>query len=112
MISRKALLTLVAALLVLTTDCTASDPDPRGPEAPTGEGDGAVLSDGSGCAVSCAMVACGRFACQTKCLAGSGCTECTGLPCGSGVCHYGTGCNCAGQPCVSSGCPPGTGCLP
>lgn len=71
-----------------------------------------TLADGAQCPLSCSMLACGRYACYTQCLPGSGCTDCAGRPCGSGVCSYGSGCLCAGQPCVSSGCPPGTGCLP
>ncbi len=104
---------LLLALAPGLPGCTSGDPNP-GP----GSGDGhATESDGLSpssepCPITCAALACGRYACLKKCEVGSGCKNCVGLPCGSGVCQYGTGCNCAGQPCTSSGCPPGTGCLP
>jgi hypothetical protein len=101
-------LSLLMVMAMAIAGCTASDPTP----ADHGVGRDGVSASAEKCPITCAQVACGSFACSTPCQLGSGCQTCVGRPCGSGVCHYGTGCNCAGQLCTSSGCPQGTGCLP
>ncbi len=106
-------LPLVLAAALMLDPCSEPEPPPahdRQIVQPAGDGLG-LASDGE-CPVKCSQLTCGKYACGAPCTPGSGCIDCAGKPCGSGFCHYGSGCFCGGQPCISSGCPPGTGCIP
>lgn len=106
-------LPLAMAAALMLDPCSEPEPPPSH-DGPTVQpfGDGPGLAAEGVCPVKCSQLTCGKYACGVPCTPGSGCIDCTGKPCGSGFCHYGSGCFCGGQPCISSGCPPGTGCIP